>query len=89
VQFGSRDEQKLDQKLDHRAFEYHSPTGPSPWIKFSVPTRAKPLVNSVGLGFEERQASEGGNVNAILHGRQAASLHVFAFCAGRVRKVLN
>jgi hypothetical protein len=32
------DEQKLDQKLDHRAFEYHSPTGPSLWIKFSVPT---------------------------------------------------
>src|SRR5208283_5398669 len=35
-QFGSRHEQKLDQKLDHRAFEYHSPTGPSPRIKFSV-----------------------------------------------------
>ena len=27
-----------DQKLDHRAFDYHSPTGPSPRIKFSVPT---------------------------------------------------
>src|ERR1039458_6121216 len=27
-----------DQKLDHRAFDYHSPTSPSPRIKFSVPT---------------------------------------------------
>jgi hypothetical protein len=33
-QFGSRDEQQLDQKLDHRAFDYHSPTVSSPGSGF-------------------------------------------------------
>ena len=41
LQSRSYDEQELDQKLDHRAFNYHSPTGASPWIKFSVSTRSK------------------------------------------------
>ncbi|HKN00307.1 MAG TPA: hypothetical protein VJX23_07295 [Candidatus Binataceae bacterium] len=42
-----RDEQQFDQKLDHRAFEYHSPTVSSPGIRFSVPTADLGLVTRV------------------------------------------
>jgi hypothetical protein len=37
-QSGTRDEHQLDQKLDHLAFDYHSPIVSSPGIMFSVPT---------------------------------------------------
>ncbi len=38
TQTGSYDEQELDQKIDHRTFDCHSPTGPSPRTRFSVVT---------------------------------------------------